>query len=159
MTGSALRGLFAAPLLLCGCAAQGASAQPVPVAAPTAAAEVQRRERAWLDAYERHDAALMDDLLAPAFIITFPDGRQDGRAEVLRQISGPARPDGPRFRTEGVAARGTGDTIVLTGTLVTAQGGREMRLIYTDTWVRNGARWQVLASHLGPAPRDGGQSQ
>ena len=142
--------LFSTLMLLCGCAAPATvSGQASTALAPRgdAAAEVHRFERAWLDAYETHDARAMELLLAEEFVITYPGGQRLARADVLRQIAAPSS-RGTRFRTEEVRAHAAPGTVVLTGVLITETGTRHMRQLYTDTWVQQGGRWQVLSSHL-----------
>jgi ketosteroid isomerase-like protein len=58
-----------------------------------------------------------------------------------------------KFHTEGVQARAYGDTVILTGRVVTEyqRDGQTMskeQQRYTDTYVRRNGRWQVVASHL-----------
>jgi uncharacterized protein (TIGR02246 family) len=119
-----------------------------------AAEAVQALERAWLDAYENHDAEAMDAIVADDFTITFPDGSIETKPELLEWIRQPRESDSPsvRFRTEDVEARVYGATVVLIGRVVaeytrsgetTAQESR-----YTDTYVQRDGRWQVVASHL-----------
>lgn len=159
---SAWKAFLTTPLVLCACLAHaGGGAQPS--GRPTSedpVALVRQAERAWLDAYERHDAAAMARLLAPDFVITYPGGTQFGRDDVLRQMTASAGRPGMRFRTEKVVAHRAGDTIVLTGIIIGASGRGDSRQIYTDTWVRDGEGWKVLASHLSAAPEPGaGQAE
>lgn len=152
MTRRRLVSLLATPLVLWGTAVHGAQGGGAGQAAQRAErrAEVLALERAWLDAYQTRDAAVMDAIVGEEFIITYPDGRARTKADVMAQISG----DGPapRFSTEEVQDRQFGDTVILTGTLVTETDGGRRRSRYTDTWVRRAGRWQVVASHLSAAP-------
>lgn len=116
--------------------------------------EVKKLEREWLDAYEQHDAAAMDRIVASDFTITYPNGGVRTKEQIMRMIKSP-RPSagpGPKFATEEVLARVYGDTVVLTGRLVTQwQRAGEIskeQSRYTDTYVRRDGRWQVVASHL-----------
>jgi ketosteroid isomerase-like protein len=138
---------IALALGLAGAGAATAPAQPQQAAPSHSVAEVRRLERAWLDAYEKSDAAAMERILADDFLITFPGGRQSNKAETLAQV---ARSAGrvPRFATTEVGGRQFGETVVLTGTLITTSSRGESRSRYTDTWVNIGGRWQVAASHL-----------
>ncbi len=145
--------LTGAPLLLCACAVH---AMPVRAQSPVTTAaetEVRKLERAWLDAYERHDVAAMTEIVANDFMITYPDGTIVDKLGTLGQISGPVRPGmGPRFSTEKVQARVYGDTVILSGILLTksaqAGGPPPRRNRYTDTYVRLKGRWKVVTSHL-----------
>jgi ketosteroid isomerase-like protein len=72
----------------------------------------------------------------------------------MKMIKAPRRPGQPRmkFRTEGVQSRAYGDTVILTGRVISEyeRDGKPFteQYRYTDTYVRNNGRWQVVASHL-----------
>ena len=119
------------------------------------AQEVQKLERAWLDAYEQNDEKAMTAILADDFVITFPDGSMQTKPQILAMVKtprGPGRPT-PKFYTEEVRPRVYGDTVILRGRVVT-EWRREGQAIskeqqrYTDTYVKRNGRWQVVASHL-----------
>jgi ketosteroid isomerase-like protein len=160
---SALVRWFATSLVLAGAAV--AAAQPGPSAADPETA-VRRLERQWLDAYETYDVAAMERIVADDFAITFPDGSQQTKAQILAMLRRPRNPARPptRFHTEDVRARVRDGVVILSGVVVATdvRDGKpvEDRMRYTDTWVRAGASWQVLASGLSswtpprPAPRD-----
>ena len=150
-----------AVLLLVAASGQAAAADPAP-GAGNAEAEVKKLEREWLDAYEKHDAAAMDRVVADDFTITFPNGGIQTKPQLMSMIKAPRRPGQPRmkFRTEGVQSRAYGDTVILMGRVVAEfpqPDGKTAREVsrYTDTYVRLGGRWQVVASHLSnvEAPR------
>ena len=116
--------------------------------------EVRRLERQWLDAYEQNDAAAMERIVADDFTITFPNGAMQTKPQLMKMIKAPRRPGQPRmkFRTEGVESRAYGDTVILTGRVV-SEYERDGKTVteqsrYTDTYVRRNGRWQVVASHL-----------
>lgn len=116
---------------------------------------VQKLERAWLDAYEQHDEKAMDAIVADDFTITFPNGSMQTKAQIMAAIKNP-RPSGGssmKFHTEEVKARVYGDTVVLTGRVVTeyqraGQPASKEEQRYTDTYVKRNGHWQVVASHL-----------
>src|SRR5688500_17554984 len=66
--------------------------KPGSKAASGAVAEVQRLERAWLDAYEKHDASAMDAIVAEDFLITFPNGQTQTKKDLMAMIKAPQRP-------------------------------------------------------------------
>ncbi len=119
---------------------------------------VQQRERQWLDAYEKRDAASMAGILGDGFSITYPDGKVQGRQEVIDYVAGQAAAGkaGPRFHTEESVARCYPGTVILTGLVVSERvvDGEAKRTVqrYTDTWAFNGKAWQVVASHLSDLP-------
>lgn len=115
--------------------------------------EVRKLERAWLDAYEQHDAKAMNAIVADDFIITFPDGTKQTKPQLMDSIKAPPNPANPqKFYTEDVQARVYGDTVILTGRVVSEfqRDGKPVKeqMLYTDTYVRRNGRWQVVASHL-----------
>jgi uncharacterized protein (TIGR02246 family) len=120
-----------------------------------AAQAAQKLERAWLDAYEQHDEKAMTAIVADDFTITFPDGSMQTKAQILTSLKispGMQRPS-PKFHTEEVKARVYGDTVILTGRVVTEyqRDGQTMskeQQRYTDTYVKRNGLWQVVASHL-----------
>ena len=138
-------------LFIAGCTgvfAQGGSTQ-----------DVQKLERAWLDAYEQHDAKAMDAIVADDFTITFPNGQMQTKPQIITSLKSP-RPEGRpsvKFRTEAVQPRAYGDVVILIGIVVTEyqRDGKtlsESRQRYTDTYLKRNGRWQVVASHLSNAP-------
>jgi hypothetical protein len=159
-----------AAALCAGCqpasASPGAPAAPgkpttpsAPAAQGSPEADVRARERAWLDAYEKRDPDVMSDVLADGFVITFPNGTQMDKAAVVAQMRRPRPADARplRFTTRGTVARARDGVIILIGqvteTRTDAKGDRSEEVSsYTDTWVREGGTWRVLASHLSRAP-------
>ena len=128
--------------------------------------EVRKLERAWLDAYEQSDAKAMEAIVADDFTITFPDGSMQTKPQIMEMIKRPRGPSAPapKFYTEEVRARVYGDTVILLGRVVTeyVRGGKTVKEAsrYTDTYVKRGGRWQVVASHLSnDAPPQGKPAQ
>jgi len=122
--------------------------------------QVRRLEREWLDAYEQLDAAAMTRIVADDFTIVFPDGSGQSKADILAMLERgrTSKRPRPRFTTEEVQARAYGDTVILSGRVIThtkQADGTEAREVsrYTDTYVRRDGRWQVVASHLSNAPK------
>jgi uncharacterized protein (TIGR02246 family) len=116
--------------------------------------EVRQLERAWLDAYEKFDAEAMDRIVADDFVITFPNGGMQTKAQLMKMVRGPRPPVGsaPRLFTEDTQARVYGNTVILRGRVVTemqkdGQAQREESR-YTDVYVQTEGRWRVVASHL-----------
>lgn len=116
--------------------------------------EVRRLERQWLDAYEQNDAEAMGRIVADDFTITFPNGAMQTKPQLMAMVKAPRRAGQPRmkFYTDGVQSRAYGDTVILIGR-VTSEYERDGQTVreqsrYTDTYVRRGGRWQVVASHL-----------
>lgn len=128
-------------------------------AATRAEQEVRKLERAWLDAYEKRDVEAMTAIVADDFTITFPGGGMQTKEQIIRMIKAPRPASSPstKFYTEDVQARVYGDTVILIGRVV-SEWQREGKTVreesrYTDTYVRRGGRWQVVASHLSNVPK------
>jgi ketosteroid isomerase-like protein len=119
--------------------------------------EVKKVERQWLDAYEKHDSATMDKVVANDWTGTFPDGSVQTKDLVMRMVKRPRPPEmpGPKFSSEDVKARVYGDTVILTGRIITTwPSGSKQEARYTDTYVKRNGNWQVVASHMsGDGPR------
>ena len=150
-----LLSLLATPLILCGCATGAVRQDAAGIRAPAAAdagAEVLRREREWLDAYERRDPVAMAEILADEFLITYPNGRMLSKAAVVAQMERMGGASSSRFSTQEVQARDLGGAVVVTGVLTMESPRGTSRQRYTDTWVRRDGRWQVVASHLSELP-------
>jgi hypothetical protein len=112
-------------------------------------------ERQWLDAYETNNPTTMNRMVAEGFQITFPDGGQQTKADLLKMTQAKAgKPSGVKFVTHNTKVTFYGkNTAVLRGTLFTRwqeQSGsqKEEQQLYTDTYVKINGRWQVVASHL-----------
>jgi ketosteroid isomerase-like protein len=115
-----------------------------------------RLEDEWALALIHRDAAVFRRLLAEGFIYT-EDDRTMSRDDVLRDVV--AGPDTVQTaHNEDMRVHRFGATAVVTGWLVV--GGRgpngpfDRRYRFTDTWVRRGGGWQIVAAHdyLVPAP-------
>ncbi|HEX8368335.1 MAG TPA: nuclear transport factor 2 family protein [Pyrinomonadaceae bacterium] len=132
--------------------------------AQNAELEVRKLERAWLDAYEQHDAKAMEAIVADDFTITFTDGSMQTKPQIMNTVKAPRRADSPppKFYTENVQARVYGDTVILIGRVTSEwqQNGQTTKEQnrYTDTYVKRGGRWQVVASHLSNVPKPKTQS-
>ena len=103
----------------------------------------------WARALIRRDATVFRRLLADGFIYT-EDDRTVGRDDVLRDIvAGPDTVEAARNEEMGVHRFGS--TAVVTGWLVVrgrgASGPFDRRYRFTDTWLRRGERWQIVAAH------------
>jgi len=116
-----------------------------------------RLEDEWALALIHRDAAVFRRLLADRFIYT-EDDRTMSRDDVLHEIVAGADTV-KSAHNEDMHVQRFGATAVVTGWLVVAGlrpgGPFDRRYRFTDTWVRRGARWQIVAAHdyLVPAHR------
>ena len=103
----------------------------------------------WALALIRRDATVFRRLLADGFIYT-EDDRTEGRDDLLRDIvAGPDTVEAAH--NEEMRVHRFGSTAVVTGWLIVrgrgASGPFDRRYRFTDTWVRRGGRWQIVAAH------------
>jgi len=103
----------------------------------------------WALALVRRDATVFRRLLADGFIYT-EDDRTVGRDDLLRDIvAGPDTVEAAH--NEEMRVHRFGSTAVVTGWLVVrgrgASGPFDRRYRFTDTWLRRGGRWQIVAAH------------
>jgi hypothetical protein len=106
----------------------------------------QELVRAWLT----HERSILDRLLAPEWMVTHADGRMSTREEVMRDFDS----GGNRLlegKVDDVRVRVFENCAIVTGRTY-ARGeckGRayEVRLRFTDSFVRRGGDWQAVASH------------
>src|SRR2546426_2085896 len=103
----------------------------------------------WAGALIRRDATVFRRLLADGFIYT-EDDRMVGRDALLRDIvAGPDTVEAAH--NEAMQVHPFGSTAVVTGWLIVrgrgAGGPFDRRYRFTDTWLRRGGRWQIVAAH------------
>ena len=107
-------------------------------------------EDQWATGVVRRDRALFERLLAPRFVYT-EDDKLMTRAEVIDGVaSGPDTVTSARNDSMVVHRYGN-STAVVTGWLTLIgrgpTGAFTRRFRFTDTWLRRGTRWQVIAAH------------
>jgi len=127
----------------------GAIASRILSVQDTEARVLLRLEDDWAVGLIRRDAAVFRRLLADGFIYTEND-RTVGRDDVLHDIV--AGPDTVETaHNEAMQVHRFGTTAVVTGWLVVSghgpSGPFDRRYRFTDTWVRGGGRWQIVAAH------------
>src|SRR2546423_8570903 len=102
--------------------------------------EVRKLEREWLDAYEQHDAASMDRILADDFKLTQSGGGTQSKADIMAGLKAARDAAGgaATFSTDDVQSRVEGDTVILTGRFLQRmqRDGQTMTMAarYTDTY-------------------------
>jgi len=114
-------------------------------------------EDSWAVALVRRDGATFRRLLADGFVYTEND-RTSTREEVLHEAeAGSDKVEAAH--NEDMRVYRFGPTAAVTGWLIVrgrgADGPFDRRYRFTDTWVRRGGRWQIVAAHdyLAPVPR------
>lgn len=129
----------------------------------SAAEEIERLQRAWMDAWLTHDLATCERLLAPEFRLrSVATDSIVNREDWLSQAAS-GRIAGTAFVYETMDVEVTGDTAVTMSRTrqEAAIDGRDWSatLHVTDVWVRRGGEWAVVARHASPlVGRTGAQS-
>ena len=136
--------------------ALGQNGQNRTAAAAPSAGDAQvliQRERDLLGAYTRGDTAALRRMLADDVTDTAPNGSVSTKRDLLRNA--PYYSDmtfdvtGVNVRTSGVAAVVTG---VIVGRVRPGGFGWNGEYRFTDTFVRRGDDWQLLATHQSRVP-------
>ncbi len=100
------------------------------------------------------DQALVESLLAPEFIGVDPRGNELTRADVLADLSSPARQI-ESLQHERIRVRCFGDCAVVFGVTVMTwrQESRSLRgeFPYMRVWIRRDGRWLAVATHSSTA--------
>jgi ketosteroid isomerase-like protein len=114
-------------------------------------------EEAWANGVVKRDAATFKRLLAPGFVYTEDDRMQTGDQLTHDIISGTDTVT--EARNEQLQARAFDNAMIVTGWLVMQgrSGGKPFnrRYRFTDTWLKRGGQWQIIAAqdYLVPAGR------
>jgi ketosteroid isomerase-like protein len=129
----------------------------VPAARPQGAAEkeVEDALHAGCAAFERGDVAFLEAFLGDGFTLTNGSGEITSRKQTLDEV----RRREPRyevFRNSRMRVRLYGDTALVLG-ITTVKGSSAGRpfaaeLAFTDTLLKRGGRWVIVASHASRAP-------
>jgi ketosteroid isomerase-like protein len=103
--------------------------------------------RDYVDSVQNSDVRRFDQILAPDFYCSNPDGSLVGRAAFLAQT---AQPVTIRDLTaEDVLIRLMNDfAIIHARTRYTTADGREGNGRYTDVWARRDGRWLAVSAHV-----------
>ena len=108
-----------------------------------------RLEDDWATALVRRDVATFRRLLADGFVYT-EDDRTSSRDAVLREIVA-GTDTVEAAHNEDMRVHRFSTTAVVTGWLIVrghgAGGPFQRRYRFTDTWMRRGGGWQILAAH------------
>jgi len=110
--------------------------------------EIRQRETRRFEALERGDVAALDDILAEDLSYTHATGVHETKAELLAKLkSGQVRYES--FAPEELQVRVYGTAAVLTGVarvkVQVAGEARSLHLRFTDVYVKEGDRWQMVA--------------
>jgi len=123
---------------------------PNPTRAESVEQELIKLEKAWNEALVNHDWAFIDQILADDYLTTDSDGVVANKAQEM-VILKTGEEAVTSWDADDFKVRVYGDTAVVTyrwtyqGRIRGNASAAQER--YTDTWVRRGGRWQVVAVH------------
>ena len=163
LTRMVIRARAVAPLVAAALFGSSALAQPPRAGAPAPATDVDAREivageAAWGQAYVSGDVAVVNRLLADDFLGVDPYGRTYDKQTVLKEVG-----EGRHSTSDAlspVRVRIWGDAAVAQGVeheVGPPPGDRRVDHVFTDTWVKRGGAWRVVAAEdLDLAPQERG---
>jgi len=114
------------------------------------AANIQRQEMKWTEAYKQRNINILSSLLADDFVITIEDGSIYSKAGYITHSADPAT-HVQVAELSDLKVRVHGDTAVVTGAY--HEKGESSGKLYeyhdrlTDVWMKVSGKWQVVASH------------
>jgi hypothetical protein len=115
--------------------------------------DLVKRENQRLAAIPAGDTAALEGLLADDYLLTFGNGVTWTKGEFLTHVR--ALPESARQIRETVEetqCRVHGNAAVVTGVVVVAtpgpKGTSTKRARLTDTWMRSGSAWRLVAAHV-----------
>ena len=127
---------------------------PHEAASSSAEQFIETAERQWAEALSTGDTKAVEPFLAADLTGTDPTGKAFDKAGMLSVVR-----DGPNLfvsdRINTIQVTLHGDTAVAQGdeTWEMRVGDRKHgRFLFTDTWIRRGDQWQVVASYSSLAP-------
>ena len=117
--------------------------------APSTAAELVRLENRWTTGLVKRDRALFERLLAPKFVYTENDQLMS-RADVIHEVAEGSDRVASAHNEGMVVHEYAPNAAVVTGWLVVNGNGKggpfHRRYRFTDTWVKGGQGWQIVAA-------------
>jgi ketosteroid isomerase-like protein len=101
----------------------------------------------YINSVQRSDVQRFDEILAPEFYCSNPDGSLVDRAAFLKQTAQPVAIK--NLRAEDVLIRIMGDTAIIHArTRYSKPDGTEGSGRYTDVWMRQNGRWLAVSAHV-----------
>lgn len=111
--------------------------------------QILKAESAICAAYQNEDADWLEKHLDPTFTLTSSNGKVTTRADEVADLRGGTKYD--VFRNRDSKVRVYGDAAVVTG-ITRVEGSSDgkpyaLDFQFTDTYVRKGGEWVIVASH------------
>ena len=101
----------------------------------------------YINAVQQSDVRRFDEILAPEFYCSNPDGALVDRAAFLAQTAKPVTILG--LTAEDVLIRILGDVAIIHArTRYTLADGRAAGGRYTDVWAKQNGRWLAVSAHV-----------
>jgi ketosteroid isomerase-like protein len=102
----------------------------------------------YINSVQRSDVQRFDEILAPEFYCSNPDGSLIDRAAFLKQTAKPVAIT--NLKAEDVMIRMIGDdfAIIHARTAFTKPDGSAGGGRYTDVWARQNGRWLAVSAHV-----------
>jgi ketosteroid isomerase-like protein len=117
--------------------------------------ELKRLENEWLNSYLRGDKQTFDRIVADDFTRTDESGKFATKAEERALVQAPPASVSASLTNEDMHVRVYGNSAIVTGLIVSrVQGSLSFQSRFTDTFIKRGARWQVVARHYSRVPSE-----
>lgn len=117
--------------------------------------ELRRLENEWLNSYVRGDKQTFDRIVADDFTRTDESGKFATKAEERALVQAPPASVKASLTNEDMRVRVYANAAIVTGRIVSkVQAGLNFQSRFTDTFVKRGGRWQVVARHYSRVPTE-----
>lgn len=118
--------------------------------------EITKIEEEWHSALTKHDAALLDRILADEFISVGGNGKSQNKTETIASLK-KSEAVYEYFTPYDLDVRQYGNTVVVVGRSKSKgqyPGGNQFMSEYrwTDVFVKRDGRWQCVAAQVTPVP-------
>jgi ketosteroid isomerase-like protein len=108
---------------------------------------LQALNRDYISSVQNGDVRRFDQILAPEFYCSNPDGSLIDRAAFLEQTARPVTISG--LEAEDVQIRLLGDVVIIHArTTYKKADGQPGAGRYTDVWARQGGTWLAVSAHV-----------
>ena len=107
---------------------------------------LSRLNRDYIDSVQNCDARRFDEILAPDFLCSNPDGSLIDRAQFLEQTMRPVSI--ANLIAEDVVIRILGDVAIIHARTRYDVGGRAAIGRYTDVWAKRAGQWLCVSAHV-----------
>ena len=117
--------------------------------------ELKRLENEWLNSYLRGDKQTFDRIVADDFTRTDESGKFATKAEERALVQAPPGSVSASLTNEDMHVRVYGNSAIVTGLIVSrVQGSLSFQSRFTDTFIKRGGPWQVVARHYSRVPTE-----